>query len=466
MNQNSDTIVAIATATGMGGIGIVRVSGQKAFEIASAITQTRLSPRLAHYGAFKNLEDDSVIDYGISLFFKGPHSYTGEDVVEFQAHGGTVVLNMLLKSVMALGARMAHTGEFTERAFLNEKMDLAQAEAVADLIASTTEQSAKAAARSLSGAFSNTVNELLTALINIRMHIEAALDFPEEEIDFLSDKQLTQKMQSLQSRMNDVTRSVKAGQLLREGMTVVILGQPNAGKSSLLNALTQNNSAIVTDIAGTTRDVLSEHIHIDGLPINLVDTAGLRDTTDVVEAEGVKRAWQAVERADKILLLMDAQTGFSNQDEKILSKLLDPCLEHSSEETIQNRIHVDAVFNKVDLVSSHPNLPDIAKKHISNTLYCSAKTGDGIDELKNWLKQSVGFEQNQESVCTARQRHVDALNHADNHIQTSAVHLQHGVGELAAEELRLAQEQLSSITGEFSSDDLLGEIFGSFCIGK
>lgn len=462
MNQDSDTIVAIATATGMGGVGIVRVSGSKAFEIAKAITRTSLSPRLAHYGAFKNTENNSVIDYGISLFFKAPHSYTGEDVVEFQAHGGTVVLNMLLKSVMALGARMARAGEFTERAFLNEKMDLAQAEAVADLIASTTEQSAQAAARSLSGAFSNTVNELLNALINIRMHIESALDFPEEEIDFLSDVQLTQKMQSLQLRMNDVTRSVKAGQLLREGMTVVILGQPNAGKSSLLNALTQNDSAIVTDIAGTTRDVLSEHIHIDGLPINLVDTAGLRETDDVVETEGVKRAWQAVERADKILLLMDAQTGFSEEDENILSQLLDK----TSKKSTQTPIYVDAVFNKVDLVSSHPNLPDSAKGHISNTLYCSAKTGEGIDELKNWLKQSVGFEQNQESVFTARQRHIDALNNADEHIQTSAVHLQHGTGELAAEELRLAQEQLSSITGEFSSDDLLGEIFSSFCIGK
>lgn len=462
INQNTDTIVAIATATGMGGIGIVRVSGDKAFEIATTITQTKLSPRLAHYGAFKNVKDNAIIDYGISLFFKSPHSYTGEDVVEFQAHGGTVVLNMLLKSVISLGARMARAGEFTERAFLNEKMDLAQAEAVADLIASTTEQSAKAAARSLSGAFSNTVNELLSALINIRMHIESALDFPEEEIDFLSDVQLTQKMQSLQIHMSKVARNIKSGQLLREGMTVVILGQPNAGKSSLLNALTDCDSAIVTDIAGTTRDVLSEHIHIDGLPINLVDTAGLRDTTDVVEAEGVKRAWQAVERADKILLLIDAQTGFSDEDEKILSQLL----EKTSEKPTQPPIYVDAVFNKVDLVDSHPNLPDSAKSHISTTLYCSAKTGEGIDEIKNWLKQSVGFEQNQESVCTARQRHVDALNYADEHIQVSAMHLQHGVGELAAEELRLAQEQLSSITGEFSSDDLLGEIFSSFCIGK
>lgn len=457
MHNSSDTIAAIATAPGKGGVGIVRLSGEKAAEIGEKISGVLPSPRYADYRALKNNQGETV-DHGIIIYFKAPNSYTGEDVFEIQGHGGPVVLNLILKTAVELGARIAAPGEFTERAFINEKMDLAQAEAVADLIESTTEQAARAASRSLQGEFSKRIQNLLDSLIHIRMYIEAALDFPEEEIDFLSDSQLHQRMQTLQTDMISVMKSVRQGQLLREGMTVVILGQPNAGKSSLLNALSGSDAAIVTDIAGTTRDVLQQQIHIDGLPLNIVDTAGLRETDDVVEAEGVKRAWRAVADADRVLLLVDASKGITEADQKIIDEL----------STKAADCDYDIIYNKIDLLE---NTSDIAYPHIvpdehHTAIYLSAENNEGIDLLAQHLEKSIGYEQNSEGLFTARQRHVDALNVAEEHIEMSAQQLAVSAGELAAEELRFAQEQLSKITGAFSSDDLLGEIFSSFCIGK
>ncbi len=454
MQNLSDTIAAIATAPGKGGVGIVRISGERAAKIGETIATVLPPPRYAEYRPLKNIAGETI-DHGIVIYFKAPHSYTGEDVFEIQGHGGPVVLNLILQAAVALGARIAAPGEFTERAFINEKMDLAQAEAVADLIESTTEQAARAANRSLQGDFSKTIHALLDSLIHIRLYIEAALDFPEEEIDFLSDTQLHQRMQTLQTDMASVMKSVRQGQLLREGMTVVILGQPNAGKSSLLNALSGSDTAIVTDIAGTTRDVLQQQIHIDGLPLNIVDTAGLRETDDVVEVEGVKRAWRAVQDADRVLLLVDARKGISEADQKIIAELPEDC-------------DYDVIYNKIDLLQDYPHneqsriIPD--KHHTA--IYLSAANNDGVDLLAQHLEKSIGYEQNSEGLFTARQRHVDALSIANQHISLAAEQLNASAGELAAEELRLAQEQLSKITGVFSNDDLLGEIFSSFCIGK
>lgn len=447
--QHTDTIAAIATAPGKGGVGIVRLSGPRAYEIGQILSGQIQQPRVAEYRPFRK-HDGEVLDYGIALYFQAPNSYTGEDVFELQGHGGPVVLNLVLQEVVRLGARIARPGEFTERAFLNEKMDLAQAEAVADLIESTTEQAARAASRSLQGAFSARIDDLLESLIYIRMYIEAALDFPEEEIDFLSDKQLHQRMRRLQADVQAVMASVRQGQLLREGMTVVILGQPNAGKSSLLNALSGSDAAIVTDIAGTTRDVLQQQIHIDGLPLNIVDTAGLRETEDVVEAEGVRRAWRAVEQADRILLIVDANKGIGEADQKIIDQ-------------IPADTDYDVIFNKIDLLSEQPHIEHNGHQH---RIYLSASTGAGVAELSQHLKQCIGYEQSSEGMFTARQRHIDALKVAAENIDAAAEQLENGSGELAAEELRLAQDSLSAITGEFTSDDLLGEIFSSFCIGK
>ena len=453
MYNAQDTIAAIATAPGKGGVGIVRLSGAKAAEIGKKISGVLPKPRYADYRPLSNQKGE-VVDHGIVIYFKAPHSYTGEDVFEIQGHGGPVVLNLILKTAVEFGARIAAPGEFTERAFINEKMDLAQAEAVADLIESTTEQAARAASRSLQGDFSKRIQSLLDSLIHIRMYIEAALDFPEEEIDFLSDQQLHDRMNTLHNDMASVMKSVRQGQLLREGMTVVILGQPNAGKSSLLNALSGSDAAIVTDIAGTTRDVLQQQIHIDGLPLNIVDTAGLRETEDVVEAEGVKRAWRAVEDADRVLLLVDASKGITEADKKIIADLPDNC-------------DYDIIYNKIDLLDNSADaLPRIIPDEHHTAIYLSAAKNEGVDLLAQHLEKSIGYEQNSEGLFTARQRHVDALLIADEHIEMSAGQLKVSAGELAAEELRLAQEQLSKITGAFTSDDLLGEIFSSFCIGK
>ncbi len=454
----NDTIAAIATAPGKGGVGIIRVSGPQTEQVCQALFEKKLTPRHAHYLPFKSVDKKNIYDKGIALYFSEPNSYTGEDVLELQGHGGPVVLNMLLKEILAIKntpVRLAEPGEFTQRAYLNDKMDLAQAEAVADLIESSSEQAAKAAAKSLSGTFSEAVYELLSKLTYVRIYLEAALDFPEEEIDFLADKELQERINQLENELAAIKNNVRQGQLIKDGMTVVILGQPNAGKSSLLNQLTGNQSAIVTDIAGTTRDVLREHIHIDGLPLHIIDTAGLRETTDQIEQEGVKRAWKEVEKADRILLLIDKEKGFSEAEQKIIKQL-----RGDSED---NPIPIDFIYNKIDQQKEKAFIEQ--KKH-GVEIGLSALTGEGINLLTQHLKESMGFEQSNETLFSARQRHMDALVKIEEHIAIAIQQFKNNAAELSAEELRLAQEQLASITGEFHSDDLLGEIFSGFCIGK
>ena len=437
-----DTIAAIATAPGQGGIGVIRISGQNVLSIAQALLSKIPKPRYAQYANFKN-GDDEIIDQGLVLYFSNPNSFTGEDVLELQGHGGPVVLNQLLKRVIELGARQARAGEFSERAYLNNKIDLTQAEAIADLIAAESEQSAKAAMHSLQGEFSSTVNQLVEQITLLRMHVESALDFPEEEIDFLGDKIIAEKLSSVQQQLQQVKKTCKQGALLREGMRVVITGKPNAGKSSLLNQLAGLDSAIVSDVPGTTRDVLREHIQIDGIPLHIIDTAGLREAKDAIEQEGVRRAQKEIEQADIVLHLVDAS---KTKIQKI-------------EKEITNQI---VVFNKVDLT-------DLEVRSEKNTIWLSAKTGEGIDELKKLLLKimEVDSSSQQEGMFSARTRHVVAIKNAEQHLQLAndALHNQKA-GEIMAEELRLTQNELSSITGEFSSDDLLGKIFSEFCIGK
>lgn len=444
-----DTIAAIATPPGKGGIGIVRVSGPQVRQIMQTLFNKELPPRRAELLPFKNAEGE-VLDRGIALFFEAPHSYTGEDVLELQGHGGPVVLDLVLQHVLNLDARRARPGEFTERAFLNDKMDLAQAEAVIDLIESSSEQGVKAAARSLEGEFSKVIQQLLGNLIQIRIYIEAALDFPEEEIDFLSDKQFHGNIASLRKDIENVLATARQGRLLKEGLNVVILGRPNAGKSSLLNRLTGRDSAIVTEIPGTTRDVLREHIHIDGLPLHVIDTAGLRESGDLIEQEGVKRAWDEAGKADRVLLVVDNQHGFGLEEEKMLDR-------------IPATLPVDIIHNKLDITLDKPF---IKKASRGVAIGLSIKTGEGFGILTDHLKQSVGFEQTAENQYSARRRHIEAIKIVKRHVEEAHHQLVNGAGELAAEEMRQAQEALSQVTGEFSSDDLLGEIFSSFCIGK
>jgi len=447
--SNTETIAAIATPPGKGGVGIVRISGPKSRQVAEKILGKCPKVRNADYLSFRN-EDHSVIDAGIALYFQKPHSFTGEDVLELQAHGGPVVLDMLLKRVLSLGVRMARAGEFSEQAFLNDKIDLAQAEAVADLIEADSEDAARAALRSLQGDFSRTVHDLVDKIIELRLYVEAALDFPEEEIDFISDGKVSGKLTDIEQALEQVFKSAKQGSLLREGMTLVIAGRPNAGKSSLLNQLAGRESAIVTDIPGTTRDVLREHIQLDGLPLHIIDTAGLRDSDDPVEQEGVRRAWQEIEQADRILLLVDDQHAESDHVE--------------IENRLPEHIGVTRVFNKIDLSGRQP---EIIEEEQEIDIALSAKTGVGMDLLKKHLKQCMGYEQSVEGHFMARRRHLDALKLADEHLSLARYNLeQTQAGELLAEELRLAQEALNEITGEFTSDDLLGRIFSSFCIGK
>lgn len=444
-----ETIAAIATPPGKGGVGIVRISGPKCCEVADKILKKRPKVRHADYLPFLD-QDESVIDTGIALYFQKPHSFTGEDVLELQAHGGPVVLDMLLKRVLSLGVRMARAGEFSEQAFLNDKIDLAQAEAVADLIEADSEDAAKAALRSLQGEFSQTVHDLVEKIIELRLYVEAALDFPEEEIDFISDGVVSHKLTDIEQALKQVFKSAKQGSLLREGMTLVIAGRPNAGKSSLLNQLAGRESAIVTDIPGTTRDVLREHIQLDGLPLHVIDTAGLRDSDDPVEQEGVKRAWQEIEQADRILLLVDDQQVDNDHVE--------------IEDQLPGHIGVTRVFNKIDMTDREPGIT-VTEKEIDIAL--SAKTSAGMDLLKDHLKQCMGYEQSVEGHFMARRRHLDALDSAHEHLKRARYNLvQMQAGELLAEELRQSQEALNAITGGFTSDDLLGRIFSSFCIGK
>lgn len=438
MNTNLDTIVAIATPSGQGGVGIVRVSGVKAKHVAQQILKTQLKLRLATYLPFYNRQNE-IIDQGIALQFIAPHSFTGEDVLELQGHGGPVVLDLLLKEVLAIdGVRMAKPGEFSERAFLNDKIDLVQAEAIADLIAATTTTAAKSAMASLQGDFSRCIHELLDQLTHLRMYVEAAIDFPEEEIDFLSDANVTNQLTLIKQAFTSVIASASQGALLKEGMTIVLAGKPNAGKSSLLNALSGRDSAIVTDIAGTTRDVLREHIDLDGLPLHIIDTAGLRESEDVIEQEGVRRAQQEMDKADLIILLVDASQPQAHQ--------------------LPGRENVLLVKNKIDLTAEKPGFHHDA-------LHISAKTNQGIDKLKLHLKEKVGY--NTEGKFMARRRHLDALHQAFEFVKIGEAQLkEHHAGELLAEDLRQAQQALGEITGEFSADDLLGKIFSSFCIGK
>ncbi|MFA5679185.1 MAG: tRNA uridine-5-carboxymethylaminomethyl(34) synthesis GTPase MnmE [Pseudomonas sp.] len=451
---HADTIAAIATPPGQGGVGIVRVSGPAALQVAERISALQPTARHAHYGAFN--ADGKVIDQGLTLYFPGPNSFTGEDVLELHGHGGPVVMDMLLKACLDCGARLARPGEFSERAFLNDKLDLAQAEAIADLIEASSEQAARNAVQSLQGAFSQRVHALTEALISLRIYVEAAIDFPEEEIDFLADGHVLGQLQQLQADLQQVQREAGQGALLRDGMNVVIAGRPNAGKSSLLNALAGKDSAIVTDIAGTTRDILREHIHIDGMPLHIIDTAGLRDTDDVVEKIGVQRAMAAIAEADRILLVVDAsQPEAGNPDSlwpEFLAQHPDPA-------------KTTLIYNKVDISGEPVGIS--AASDGSVTLRLSARSGDGIELLREHLKTCMGFEQTAESLFSARRRHLEALQRAADSLGHGYQQLTLlGAGELLAEDLRMAQQALGEITGEFSPDDLLGRIFSSFCIGK
>ncbi len=429
----------------------MRVSGPKAAEIARQVVGRDLSPRHAEYLPFKDT-DGLVIDQGIALFFVGPNSFTGEDVLELQGHGGPVVMDMLLNRVVSLGARLARPGEFSEQAFLNNKLDLAQAEAIADLIDSASQQAARLALRSLQGVFSDKVHSVVEQCIQLRIYVESAIDFPEEEIDFLTEGNVAAQVADLKAELQKVIDSAYQGQLLREGMTIVIAGQPNAGKSTLLNALTGRESAIVTDIPGTTRDVLREEILIDGLPVHVIDTAGLREASDQVEQIGIQRAWNEISKADRLLLLVNDATGITEADQVIIDQLPQP------------RPPMTLVRNKIDLSEQRPTLDEFEE---IPTVRLSAKQGAGVELLREHLKACIGYQSGGEGGFMARRRHLDALNRAMAHIsEGEAQLLGMGAGELLAEELRQAQEALNEITGEFSSDDLLGRIFTSFCIGK
>ncbi len=456
MNVPRETIAAIATAQGRGGVGIVRISGPLASKAAHAIIGRTPKPRYAHYGPFADASGQ-VLDEGIALFFPGPNSFTGEDVLELQGHGGPIVLDMLLQRCLELGSRLARPGEFSERAFLNDKLDLAQAEAIADLIEASSAQAARNALRSLQGAFSQRVDKLTEKLISLRIYVEAAIDFPEEEIDFLADGHVLSMLDDVRAELSTVLREAGQGALLRDGMTVVIAGRPNAGKSSLLNALAGREAAIVTEIAGTTRDVLREHIHIDGMPLHVVDTAGLRDTQDQVEMIGVQRALKAIGEADRILLVVDATAPEASNPFALWPEFL---------EQRPDPAKVTLIRNKSDLSGDVIGLETSPDGHV--TLSLSAKAGgEGLELLREHLKACMGYEQTSESSFSARRRHLEALRHASDSLEHGRAQLTlAGAGELLAEDLRQAQQALGEITGAFSSDDLLGRIFSSFCIGK
>jgi tRNA modification GTPase len=448
MQKNStDTIAAISTASGAGGIGVVRVSGALSQSIATQILNHCPAPRYAVYLPFYDA-NQQLIDRGIAIFYVNPHSYTGEDVLELQAHGGTALMQLLLARCIALGARQAEPGEFTRRAYLNDKIDLAQAEAVADVINASTIEAAQSAVRSLSGEFSNSINAVLAKLINLRMYVEACLDFPEEEIDFISQGNVAEKLDAIAAELKLVFSKAKQGSLLREGIHVVLIGQPNVGKSSLMNQLSGEEVAIVTPVAGTTRDSIKNMIQINGLPLHMIDTAGLRETNDEVEKIGIARTYRALENAQVALLLVDAAHGIGDNEKSILTRL-------------PQEIGKIWVHNKIDTTNEKAKIVEnAAETHI----YLSAKTGEGVELLKQHLLSIVGYQQNAEGVFMARARHLDALNAVSKHLELAQKNINQA--ELVAEELRLAQEALSSITGEFTPDDLLGEIFSKFCIGK
>ncbi len=442
-----DTIAAIATPAGRGGVGIVRISGPRVPGITAALLGKPPAPRVAALAKFRDATG-AVIDTGLALFFPAPRSYTGEDVLELHGHGGPVVMDWLLARTLELGARLARPGEFTERAFLNDKLDLAQAEAVADLIDAGSREATRAAQRSLEGEFSRQVRALVEALIALRIYVEAAIDFPEEEVDFLSDGRVQARLDELRANFDALTAQARQGSLLREGLSVVIAGQPNVGKSSLLNALAGRETAIVTEIPGTTRDVLREHIALDGLPLHVIDTAGLRESADPVEQEGVRRARAEIAKADCVLLLVDDRLGESAPDQTLRGSL-------------PAELPVTLVRNKCDLSGNPPGVVD------AHTLRISARSGAGLGGLRAHLKDCVGYRESEGGGFLARRRHLDALARAGAALKRGRQQLQqHRAGELLAEELRLAQQALNEITGEFTSDDLLGRIFANFCIGK
>ncbi|WP_334108009.1 tRNA uridine-5-carboxymethylaminomethyl(34) synthesis GTPase MnmE [Methylobacillus sp.] len=443
----ADTIAAIATAPGSGGIGVVRVSGPLSRKVAEGVLGHCPAPRHAAYLPFRD-DNHALIDQGIAIYYAAPYSYTGEDVLELQAHGGPALMQILLNRCLALGARQAEPGEFTRRAYLNDKIDLAQAEAVADVINAATEAAARSAVRSLSGEFSSRIHNLLQQLIDLRLYVEACLDFPEEDIDFISQGRVAEKLANVSAGLEAVFHEARQGNLLREGIQVVLVGQPNVGKSSLMNQLAGEEVAIVTPIAGTTRDTIKNSIQINGIPLHIIDTAGLRDTTDEVEQHGIARTWRALENAGVALLLLDAAHGIGEMEKSILERL-------------PQFLPKIWVHNKIDLESTSPKIVEIeGQTHI----YLSAKTGEGMDLLRQRLLEIAGWQPSGEGVFMARARHLEAMNQVRGHLDLAADLLMQP--ELFAEELRLAQEALNTITGEFTPDDLLGEIFSRFCIGK
>ena len=456
---HTDTIVAQATPPGRGGVGIIRVSGPKALDVAQALLNVELTPRVATYTGFHDANQE-VIDQGIALYFKAPNSFTGEDVVEFQGHGGPVIMDMLLEAILQIkSVRLARPGEFSEQAFLNDKLDLAQAEAIADLIDASSKQAARSAVRSLQGDFSKHIHTLSEAIIHLRMYVEAAIDFPDEEIDFLSDGKVTQDLADIIRDVNHIREQAKQGTLLREGMQVVIAGRPNAGKSSLLNALAGRESAIVTDIAGTTRDVLKEHINVNGMPLHVIDTAGLRDSPDKVEQIGIARAWEAINDADRVLFVVDSTTSSDIDPYQIWPEFM---------QRLPAGMPVTVIRNKADISGDNVTLQQVDTPHGPfSVISLSANTGQGVELLRDHLSQSMGLDTTTEGQFIARRRHIDAIDNTLEHLQIGEQQLHDNLaGELLAEELRLAHQHLSEITGEFSSDDLLGRIFSSFCIGK
>jgi tRNA modification GTPase len=443
MANSSDTIVAAATPPGTGGVGIVRVSGEQTEQIARTLLGSLPEPRTATLKTFRS-GDGEILDTGIALYFPAPSSFTGESVLELHGHGGPLVISMLVDAIVAAGARTARPGEFSERAFLNDKLDLVQAEAIVDLINAGTTQAARAALRSLSGTFSAAVHALAEQLIRLRMHVEAAIDFPEEEIDFLSDELLLQRLQECGEAFALLQEKAKQGRVLRDGFQVVIVGKPNAGKSSLLNLLSGQDAAIVTEVAGTTRDILREQLNIDGLAVELIDTAGIRDNPDRVEAEGIRRAREAMKGADAVLWIQDATSP-------------DP---EALDEPLPNKVPVTIIRNKIDLCEQPPPSSDGA-------IQLSAKTGAGVDALRQHIRELAGHENVGEGAFTARRRHLQALELAAAYFATGRTALEEArAGELLAEELRLSQQALGEITGVVTSDDLLGKIFSEFCIGK
>lgn len=447
MIHKSDTICALATAYGQSGIGVIRVTGPLSKSISKKILHQDLEPRYAYYGSFFD-NDNNLIDKGVAIAFPGPNSYTGEDVVEFQGHGGVSVIRKLLETIISLDVRVAEPGEFTKRAFLNGKMDLVQAEAVQDLIQSSSEESALSAVRSLTGEFSEKINQILSELIALRVFVEATIDFSDEEIDFLESHEVSSKLYSLKLTLLNILESANQGAILRDGIHVAIAGKPNAGKSSLLNSLTKQPSAIVTDVAGTTRDVLKETIQIDGMPIHIIDTAGLHNSDNIIEQEGIRRAHTEINNADVVLLVYDAS------DKSVDLSILP--------ESVKDKPKI-VIKNKIDLTGSKTGIQNIQN---NPEISISAKNGDGINIVRKALADFAGLNSNTEGVFLARKRHIIAINETLSFINSAISQLDGGASELVAEDLRQAGMHLGQITGEFSSDDLLGQIFSSFCIGK